>query len=61
MPYKYDLRRFNVINSVSFDHCVSLMFLVLFTVFGIAVSLGYTVAGMGLPGHRSYLDFLAES
>ncbi|VDO40305.1 unnamed protein product [Haemonchus placei] len=23
-PYKYDLRKFNVINTVSFDHCVSL-------------------------------------
>lgn len=24
VPYKYDLNKFNVINSVSFDHCVSL-------------------------------------
>ena len=23
VPYKYDLKNFNVINTVSFDHCVS--------------------------------------
>lgn len=27
VPYKYDLANFMVINSVSFDHCVSIMFL----------------------------------
>lgn len=26
VPYKYDLNKFMVINSVSFDHCVSLSF-----------------------------------
>ena len=25
-PYKYDLRRFMTINTVSFDHCVSCLF-----------------------------------
>lgn len=25
VPYKYDLTKFNVINSVSFDHCVSIV------------------------------------